>query len=56
MRCPYCGSCRIGTFNSRKKDGIVRRQRDCKDCKRIFRTVEILEDEWKKVTEKGVME
>lgn len=50
MRCPYCGSEKIGVFNSRKHDGVVRRQRDCKTCHRTFKTVEILEDEWKKVT------
>ncbi len=45
MKCPYCGSFRHKVLDSRvTKDGLViRRRRECEDCKRRFTTYEYVE-------------
>lgn len=49
MKCPRCGSIRTEVVDSRKVNGITRRARSCKECRKWFYTVEILENEYKKM-------
>jgi transcriptional regulator NrdR family protein len=49
MKCPRCGSLKTKVMDSRKRDGLTRRARSCEDCYKWFYTVEILEDEYKKM-------
>jgi transcriptional regulator NrdR family protein len=40
MRCPKCGSVRLETRDSRKRDGVILRVRRCGRCRHRFRTKE----------------
>jgi len=44
MKCPRCNSNNTSVNSSRKKQGIVKRTRWCKNCKTTFNTLEILEN------------
>jgi len=41
MKCPKCGSVRLETRDSRKRNGIIVRMRRCARCQHRFRTVEV---------------
>ena len=53
MKCPRCGSLKTKVIDSRKRNGLTRRARSCEDCYKWFYTVEILEDEYKELKERG---
>ena len=44
MKCPRCKSTATSINDSRKKEGIVKRVRWCKDCRTTFNTIEVLEN------------
>jgi transcriptional repressor NrdR len=47
MKCPYCGTPETSVLDSRStdQDHVIRRRRECADCKRRFTTYERVEAE-----------
>lgn len=47
--CPKCGGVNVYIVNSRKSDGVVRRDRKCIDCEEKFQTIEMHVDDYLKM-------
>lgn len=47
MQCPWCNSFNVNVYDSRPSVQMVTRRRKCTDCGRGFKTVEIIEKEYK---------
>lgn len=43
MKCPYCGSCDNKVIDSRHRDDLIKRRRECMNCTARFTTVETIE-------------
>ena len=53
MNCPRCGSNQVIVIDSRQKQNetVIKRRRRCTNCFHTFGSVEIYEDELKKLSE-----
>ena len=47
MQCPWCNSFNVKVYDSRPSERMVTRYRKCADCRRSFKTVEIMDKEYK---------
>ena len=50
MTCPKCGSEHLKVENTRRRHGMIQRQRVCRDCLWSWLTVEVNRDWYRRVT------